>query len=147
MNYRFHLSAVMVSLLSLPLSGLAGIITVPTGLNPGDQYRLVFVTSQITNAESTDINYYNNFVTADANSVPTLAALNTTWTAIASTPTVDARDNTLTNSNVASDTSVPIYNLENNLVATSNLWISPFGTHVNPIEYNEQGNPTDSPYV
>ena len=36
--------------------------TVPTTLSPGDQYRLVFVTSTTTTATSTDINTYNTFV-------------------------------------------------------------------------------------
>ena len=71
-------------------------ITVPTGLNPGDQYRLAFVTSTTRDATSTVIADYNAFVTGVANAVTDLAALGTTWTAIASTQTVNARDNTST---------------------------------------------------
>jgi hypothetical protein len=40
----------------------AAIVTVPTGLNPGDQYRLVFVTSGTRDATSTNIADYNTFV-------------------------------------------------------------------------------------
>jgi hypothetical protein len=72
-------------------------ITVPTGLNPGDEYRLAFVTSTTRDATSSDITVYNGFVTASANAVTELALLGSTWTAIASTPTADARDNTNTN--------------------------------------------------
>jgi len=44
-------------------------IPIPTGLVPGDQFQLVFVTSNTTTAVSTDINYYNAFVNSDANTV------------------------------------------------------------------------------
>jgi len=74
----------------------AGPITVPTSLSSGDQYRLAFVTSTGRVATSTNIGDYNDFVTDVANDVPELLALGTNWTAIASTPTVDARDNTST---------------------------------------------------
>lgn len=72
-------------------------ITQPTGLNPGDQYRLVFATSTTRDATSSNIADYNAFVTGVADSVPELLLLGTTWTAIASTASVDARDNTSTN--------------------------------------------------
>ena len=45
-------------------------IIVPPGLNPGDKYRLVFVTSTTTDATSPDISYYNSFVTNVADDVP-----------------------------------------------------------------------------
>ena len=60
-------------------------ITVPTDLNPGDEYRLAFVTSTTRDATSTNIADYNAFVTTVAESVPELLALNTTWTAFGST--------------------------------------------------------------
>ncbi len=82
-------------------------LTVPTGLNPGDQYRLIFESSTVRDATSTDIADYNAFVAALAAAVPELAALGTTWTAIASTATIDARDNT--NTNPVSAAGVPIY--------------------------------------
>jgi PEP-CTERM motif len=80
------------------------------------------VTSTTTYATSSDIAYYNSFVTSVANGSPELAALGTTWTAIASTLTVDARDNT--NTNPASGSGVPIYNVGGLLVASdnTNLW-------------------------
>src|SRR5215471_8873092 len=98
---RRDVLAVLFSALALSLSvageGRAAPITVPPSLSPGDQYRLVFVTSTRRTATSSSIGDYNLFVTNAANTVPELAALGTTWTAIASTATVDARDNTLTN--------------------------------------------------
>src|SRR5689334_8512547 len=78
-------------------SGSAVPITVPTGLNPGDQYRLAFVTSTSRFADSPNISDYNSFVTNVANSVPVLSALGAKWTAIGSTPSQSARDNTGTN--------------------------------------------------
>ena len=105
-----------------PFSLLAGPITIPSGLNPGDQYRLAFVTSTTRDATSSNIADYNSFVTSDANSVPALAALGTTWKAIASTATVAAEDNTSTNPGASAG--VPIYLLDGTLFASNNaaLW-------------------------
>ena len=43
-------------------------IRVPTVLNAGDQYRLVFVTSTFRDATSTDVTDYDELVTVVANS-------------------------------------------------------------------------------
>jgi hypothetical protein len=82
----------------------------PSGLAPGSQYQLVFVTSDTTAATSPDISYYNSFVSAEAAKNPALPA--TTWHAIASTPTVDA----ITNAPFYAG--VPIYTTNGALVAT-----------------------------
>src|SRR5262245_25082903 len=50
-------------------------VTVPFDLNPGNQYRLVFISSAVRDGTSADINDYNTFVMNVANSVPQLAAL------------------------------------------------------------------------
>jgi len=92
---RFILSVVVVTFTAT--ASLSAPITVPAGLNPGDQYRLAFVTSTERDATSSNIADYNAFVSAAANSQAALAALGTTWMAIASTSSVDARDNTGTN--------------------------------------------------
>ena len=130
---------VCVAFVLAPLAASAAPITAPTGLNPGDQYRLAFVTSTTTQAFSTNIADYNAFVTTAANSVPELFALGTTWSAIGSTRFfgghVDARDNTATN---PSSTGVALYNLADSLVASNNadLWDS---TIANPINVDEHG--------
>ena len=62
-------------------------------------------------AISGDIAVYNAFVTSVANAITELAALGTIWTAIGSTSTVDARDNTGTNP-FADGAGVPIYLLD-----------------------------------
>ncbi len=67
-------------LLAVALAGGAQagtVVTVPTDLNPGDQYRLVFVTNGTRDAQSTDIADYNTFVTTEANLSTELAALGT----------------------------------------------------------------------
>ncbi|NCQ97417.1 MAG: PEP-CTERM sorting domain-containing protein [Microcystis wesenbergii Mw_QC_S_20081001_S30D] len=107
----------------------AAIITVPTGLNPGDQYRLVFVTSSGRDATSTNIADYNTFVTnavvgSALQSSLTANGLAPTWKAIGSTSSVNATTNTLTDPVVNASTSVPIYLIDGNKVATgySDLW-------------------------
>jgi hypothetical protein len=84
------LSLVMLAFGALPSS--AGVISTPTGLNPGASFRIAFVTSGLTTATATDINYYNTFVSAEAASY-TYAGQAITWKAIASTESIDARDN------------------------------------------------------
>lgn len=90
------LAAIGAALLGLSSLVTAAPITIPPGLNPGDQYRLAFVTSTTRDATSSNIAVYNEFVTASATAQTELNALGTTWTAIASTDDVDARDNTST---------------------------------------------------
>ena len=111
------------AILVAPMGASADTITtVPAGLNPGDQYRLAFVTALWRTATSTYINDYNRFVNSIGNGKPLLAALGTTWIAIASTEAVDARDNT--NTNPAVSTGVPIFRLDGVLIANHNadLW-------------------------
>jgi hypothetical protein len=97
----------------------ASIITQPPGVAPGDPYRLIFVTSAVRDATSSNIADYNSFVSGVANAVPALQALGADWRAIASTPSTNARDN------VAASTA-PIFRLDGTLVAngTADLWDS-----------------------
>src|SRR5437764_268592 len=89
-------------------------VAVPSGLSPGDTYRIVFVTSATTEATYRDINYYNNFVASAANCDPALATLNTTWTALVSTDTVNA----LSNSGLsANDTTTRFFNTQGDPIA------------------------------
>jgi len=125
MKTKRNTGANIIKIKTLILAGLFGaamasqgaVVTQPTGLNPGDQYRLVFITSTTRDAASTDIADYNAFVN-------TAAALNSdldgiSWTAIGSTATVDARDNTST-----TGTGVPIYLLNDTAIADdyADLW-------------------------
>jgi hypothetical protein len=116
---------------------LSAPITTPMGLNPGDQYRLAFVTASASTAISTNINDYNTFVTTVANTQMALSSLGTTWTAIGSTSSVDARDNTGTN---PIGTGVPIFLLDGeSKIADDNadLWD---GTIDHALNVTEAGN-------
>ena len=131
----------LAMLLALGGEAAAVPITVPSGLSPGDQYRLAFVTSTTRDSLSADIADYNAFVTAAANSVPELLALGTTWTAIASTPAVDARDNTGTNPGAS--VGVPIYRLDDTLMAGGNadLWDGAIAAPLMIVETGAVGAP------
>lgn len=120
-------------------------VTVPSGLSWGDEYRLAFVTSEARNGASSNIASYNTFVTEVANTQPALAALETTWRAIASTQTVDARDNTGTNPDV-DGIGVPIFLLNDTLLANDNfdLWD---GDILVRFEIDEGGSPIQQSFV
>jgi hypothetical protein len=101
---------------------------------PGDgytgPYRLVFATSSHPMADSSrTMTDFNADVTTAAGLITELAALGTTWTTIASAPTVDARDNSDTN---PSSTGIPIYTTSGLRIADDNadLWD---GSIQNPI--------------
>ena len=116
----------------------AGTFLFPSGLNPGDKYRLVFVTSTTTDATSPDINYYNSFVTNVADAVPELLALHATWTAIGSTSAVSAA------TNIGATTS-GIYRLDGLEVATGTAALFATGTPtfvplLNPPSINQLGD-------
>ena len=131
---------------SLILAGLfaiaaqAAVITMPSGLSHGDQYRIVFVTSTTIQATSSDISTYNAHVTAaaalnsDLNTFAGTIEQTTTWTAIASTATVDAIDNTST-----TGTGVGIYLLNDTLFASN--YTALWGANItNPLQIDESGN-------
>lgn len=120
---QFLLFAICAWFLAFEVS--AAIVIPPPDLNPGDQYRLVFVTSGARDAISGDIADYNSFVNAQAALVSASGFPTSGWTAIASTVDVAARDNTGTNP--ASGAGVPIYRVDGVRVADDNadLWESP----------------------
>jgi hypothetical protein len=89
-------------------SALSVAITVPTGLGPGTQYRLAFLSPSKRDAQSANIEDYNSFVNIDGFSDTGIDG----WKAIVSTPTVDARDNTSTNASAPGIQGVPIYLLD-----------------------------------
>jgi hypothetical protein len=124
-NFKSILVGMCLAVSSLGLTAFSTVtapITIPTGLNPGDQYRIALVTNTIRDVTSSNIADYNAFVTAAANSVTAIAALGTSWTAIGSTASIDARDNT--NTNFTTSTGVGIYPLNDTKLADNNadLW-------------------------
>jgi hypothetical protein len=144
---RLRLAGTFGSLvLSLALTAshsYAGPITLPAGLAPGSEYRLVFVTADAWSATSSNIADYNDAVNNEANSVAALASLGTTWLDIGSTPTVNAIDN------IGQDAGIPIYNLGGLIVAhdaTTSAGGLFSGFLIDSIGYNEFGESTTNPY-
>ncbi len=101
-------------------------IDTPPGLSLGDQFRIVFLTQGVTNANSGDIGYYNTFVNNDAvnqaggigNNV-VYGSTVLTWSAIASTFDTSAIAN-------IGSFDVPVYLASGTLVSPSDtqtgLW-------------------------
>ena len=137
MSFR-NLSARTFLLLSLFLAGpaFAEIMIPPAGLKNGDQYRLFFMTSGERDGTSTKIEDYNAFVQSHVDSSPELAALGMEWKAVASTPTVAARDNTGTNPEVDGE-GVPIYMLNGELLGRNylGLWDHEMSPRMNVDEF------------
>ncbi len=126
----------LLILLTASHIALGSLITTPDDLAPGDQYRLVFVTAELHDASSAQIEEYNLFVASQAAGSASLAALNTTWRVLGSTPAMDAITNTDTDPSLAG---VPVYNLNSQLVATGygDLWDGSLG---NAINVDQNGN-------
>jgi hypothetical protein len=116
----------------------AGLL-VPEGLEPGEKYHLVFNSSVRTSATSSDIETYNAFVQRAADRAGIGSSEDTTWFAIASTETIDARDNAV----VGAET--PVYNMRLDLVATGfeDMWD---GSLNRSLSWDERGrrNGTDA---
>ncbi len=79
---------------------------VPDGLNAGDRFRLMFVTSDGRNGELNTIAPYNTHVQAAANRNPSLAPFSDHFRAYAHDWTVTAKPNTRTR---GSDVDAPVY--------------------------------------
>lgn len=95
--------AAVVWLLFMATSHLhAGVIVTPAGLNPGDNFRIVFVTNGTTNANNPTMAYYDNFVTQQANGA-TYNGAAVSWKAIvtSSDPLIYAKDHIQTSATLA----------------------------------------------
>ena len=113
---------------------------IPTGLVEGNMFRLAFITSTTHNGLSADIGVYNTFVTTLANGTGSLVKdRGWVWKAMASTTTVDARDNL----GLGSITGYPLYRLDNFKLADS---YTDFLTHF-PDTFHTQPNGDGSLYV
>ena len=66
----------------------------PSGLNDGDKFRLLFITSTTRDATATDIGTYNTFVQTNAKTHSAISnSCGNLFKVVGSTATVDARDN------------------------------------------------------
>ena len=84
---------IAISVVGITSPAHAAAITLPAGLNPGDPYRIIFVTSTLRDATSSIMADYNTFVTDAANTDAHLAALGTQWFLLGSTVEVNALTN------------------------------------------------------
>lgn len=105
---------------------------VPAGLNPGDQFHIIFVTHGSTNAASSNISDYDNVAFIQANAIGNIVSrpgLN--WKAVVSTSSVSANAHTAV--------SAPVYLPTHVLVATGfvDLWD---GSIAHAIDINQFGN-------
>ena len=91
---------------------------VPSGLQEGDQFRLLFLSSSTRNASPTDIDTYNTWIQDLAAAGHTdIQSYSSTFRVVGSTDDVDARDNTgTTYTSGSSYKGVPIYWLNGNKV-------------------------------
>jgi hypothetical protein len=108
--------ACVVALLGLAVGAVGRakadiILQTPAGLNPGDEFRFVFVTEGVRDATSTNIADYDSFVNAEGG-VATYNGVPVNWLAIGSTDSVDAIDH-------VGQASAPVYLSDGTLVAAS----------------------------
>ena len=85
---------------------------IPSGIEPGDSFRLLFVTSATRDAASSDIADYNAHVQGAAGGNASLKPLKSGFTALISTASVNIKDNSAT-----TGTGVPVHWLRGDKVA------------------------------
>jgi hypothetical protein len=115
----------LIVVVSLRSTGTAraAFMLVPTSLNPGDQFRAVFLSSTSRDARSANIADYDQFITnlAVTAGLDTYFGAPVTWRAIGLTATVAAVDRLPKDFG-----SPPLYRLDGGLVAPSagKLWVT-----------------------
>ncbi|MCE5266713.1 MAG: hypothetical protein LLG00_02370 [Planctomycetaceae bacterium] len=116
-NILARLCLAVVALVVLGCStALAGILPVPAGLQPGDHYHLLFVTTTKTTADSPDIATYDALANLDANSAGRGSAIGIEWYAMAATV------NPYTAPALYSD-NYPVYNMRGELMGSSAMYL------------------------
>jgi hypothetical protein len=113
----------------------------PSGLNPGSQYQIMFVTTDTTSGTSGSESDYNNFVTAEAAPLTSLLPLGTTWSAV--TSTYDGSNYTDAGNNAPSNVSTPVFNTQGQQLSFTSLglWVGPI---LNAVQYDQSGSPVNS---
>lgn len=135
---RSGLCAVSVALLALicPVTASGAAITwVPSGLNPGDTYHLVFITSGTRDASSANINDYNTFVDNAMGAIDDASLLgDIEWKCIGSTSSIEAKENI--DYGLSGLSSSPVYRLDGSKIAddSDDLWD---GDVIAPINVDE----------
>jgi hypothetical protein len=139
MGTHLHQLASVAALFSLAV-GVGGqaeagfVLQAPAGLNPGDDFRFVFVTDGIRDATFTNIADYDAFVNTQAGRA-TYNGVVVDWLVIGSTDSVDAIDH-------VGQTTAPVYLSDGTLVTTTTsstgLWSR---TPLHAINLDLAGNP------
>jgi hypothetical protein len=126
---RKSIAFFLFAALAIPTTQLMAVIIPPIGLAPGSKYQLVFATTGIRDALSSDIADYNAFVTAQALLNPLLPSA--TWRAVASTDSVAANVN-------APSSGLPVFNTHGGEVSSafSQFYFSP---HLAAIQFDQFG--------
>jgi hypothetical protein len=116
---RFFAAAIAFLVCLGALDAQGGLIT-PSGLNPGDQFRFIFLSSGKTDATSTDILVYDAFVQGLASTAGlTYPGATVTWQALGSTATGTAGVNANDQGRLPLGDSIPIYRLDGTRVANN----------------------------
>ena len=138
MNTSNLLKICLVSLFLFATSAQAALV-IPAGLNAGDKYHVIFVSSTTRNALSPNIADYDAHVQAAADAAGIGSGIGISWSAVGSTTGVSAYDHL---SPLFSDpNTVPVYNQNGELLATSfaDLWdgelLAPYS-----VLYDENGS-------
>ena len=126
---RFVIAAVLLLIATELRADVLSLITSQCQTLGATRYQILFVTSGGTNATSTNIADYNNFVSAQAltgsGDLSDFVPAGTTWNAIASTTTVSA------SSNAPAPAGIPVFDTLGDLLST-NLYNSSGTIQINP---------------
>lgn len=135
------LSVALSMLTTLIVTPAAHATTIPSaaalGLNPGDIYQLVFVTSATTASSTAGSAYYNNFVQTAANDAGIGSTLGITWKAIVSTGTQASPTPASTNAPVAATSKVYLLNATQIANGTTNPFYSGSVDHLAAMNISE----------
>lgn len=127
----------------IPLDGVeiihpGGTVPIPAELGPGDRFHLFFSSDATRDGRSSDITDYNRFVQNVADSASLGSSEGISWFAVASTSTVNARDNAIVTSPVYNTKNYTVTDTDMELVATdsTDMWD---GTLLKSVEWDEFG--------
>ena len=111
---------------------------IPDGLEPGDNFYVVFVTSNTVNGAQSAATYQGLAATAAANNVDTAVL---SWTTL-----YGHDDNSLVTTSAFADASAPIYNTNGDKVADNRAEFFS-NSHDAPVQYDESGVSVGGSYV
>jgi hypothetical protein len=112
---------IFAALLLLYFPSANASLVVPVGLNPGDTYHVIFVSSTVRDATSSNITDYDAHVQAAADVAGIGTSIGVNWLALASTESISAKDHLAP---AFTDPTAPIYNQNGDLISATflGLW-------------------------